>query len=58
MDAEQRAAVQQPDKMPETGVGVLVDDGVSAEQLAIPRAADLEITYRDRDVIECRKGHE
>ncbi len=57
VDAEQRAAVEQPHLMPEAGVGVLVERRVGAEQVAVPGAADLEVAHRDRDVVERWKGH-
>lgn len=44
-------------QMPKAGVGVLVDNRVSAEKPPIPGAADLEVTHSDRDVVECGEGH-
>jgi short chain dehydrogenase len=55
VDAEQRAIVERPHQMPESGVGVLVEHRVGAEQRSIPRPACVDITHRDRDVIQC--GH-
>ena len=57
MDAEDRAAIQQPHKMPEAGLGVLVEHRVSAEKAAIPGSADFEVAHRDRDVVDRWESH-
>ena len=57
MDAEQRAAIEQPHLMPVAGIVVLVGEGVGAEKTAVPGAADVEVAHRDRDVVEGGKSH-
>ena len=56
VDAEQSAAVEQPHDVPESGVGVLVEDRVGADQRSIPGAADFDVTHCDRDMVERREG--
>ena len=57
MDAEERAAIQQPHLMAEAGVGVFVEYRVAAEKAAVPGSADVDVAHRDRDVVEGREGH-
>jgi hypothetical protein len=57
MNPEHGAAVEHPHLVPEAGVGVLVEDLVGAEKVALPPAAGFDVTHRDRDVIERWKGH-
>ncbi|BBX43082.1 hypothetical protein MSIM_45330 [Mycobacterium simiae] len=57
MDAEDRAAVEEPHLVSKAGIGVFVEGRIVAEEIAIPGAADLEIAHRDRNMIESRKRH-
>jgi hypothetical protein len=57
VDSEYRAAVKEPNQVPESGVGVLVEHWLGAEQRPIPRAADFYVAHGDCDVVESGESH-
>lgn len=46
MDAEQCAAIEEPDQVPKSGISVLVEDWVAFEQRFVPRAAGVDVADR------------